>query len=158
MSDIWDSIEYRVFPKRHLCAAEVSAVSAVSSARAPTWTRRTRGGGWESCPHIAHHTRSQPSHPACRRRGTRGLRRLLTCCCPPWWPPPRHQPECRGCGRARQRCRGWRRPASAWENNLAMIWKKSIFLGEKCLNVSQKRFSIFSISQLEFKLKFQNKF
>ena len=43
MPDIWDSIEYRVFPKRHLCAAEVSAVSAVSSGTdmdtADTWQR-----------------------------------------------------------------------------------------------------------------------
>ena len=43
MPDIWDSLEYRVFPKRHLCAAEVSAVSAVSSGTdmdtADTWRR-----------------------------------------------------------------------------------------------------------------------
>ena len=80
MPDIWDSIEYRVFPKRHLCAAEVSAVSAVSSARAPTWTRRTRGRGWGELPaHRSPHT--QPaltsSLPAARDTRVKAATDLL---------------------------------------------------------------------------------
>ena len=57
MSDIWDSIEYRVFPKRHLCAAEVSAVSAVSSGTdmdtADTWQRLGRAARTSLTTHAA---------------------------------------------------------------------------------------------------------
>ena len=57
MPDIWDSIEYRVFPKRHLCAAEVSAVSAVSSGTdmvtADTWRRLGRAARTPLTTHAA---------------------------------------------------------------------------------------------------------